>query len=694
MKPLQSIPLFALATLTICLTACGGSGSSPTPPAVISVALNAPPTSLTVSATASLTAVVSNDSKGGGVTWTVTCAASPCGSFNPTTTASNVATIYTAPAAPSSVTITATSVSDPTKSASATITIASPAIAVTFNPQPPTSLAAGATTSLTAVVTNDSKNAGVNWTVTCASSPCGSFSPTSTLSGVATTYTAPAAVPTGNTVTVIATSVTDTTKSVSATITIGAPPPIIADGTYVFHFSGQDATGPYFVVGAFNVKGGVITAGEQDFGDFSTYSNADALVPAQCSLTKAGGNIQIVLATANTAIGVNGIETLRGTTVSSSRVLISEFDTFAAATGSIDLQTGTAAPSGGYAFSIAGLDETTNTNQLVIGGILNFSGTNLLIGNSVYDYNDGGNVGQAQVFSSGSVTAPDAFGRVTISLTTLSTSPVSPFVLTGYIIGANQIQLLENQPDTLGADLGGVALGQGKNTGTFSQASIANTTYTYSGSGEDINNLVTIAGTFSFSSAGAVSGQLALNDTVAFQVSSVTGGVSTVDTTGRVTLTNVAVQPLGATFTFQLYLDGNGNALELGVDDLQATAGLAYQQNAPPTDFEGSYAIAGQGYLNLTGVPYFGAVGPVTVNSDAFNGSTDYTIQATTPTSSVALTGTETNSTALLSLTGLNGAGFTTANSYAYYSIDSRRVVAIEIDGQYLGLLQLEGVSH
>ena len=40
-------------------------------------------------------------------------------------------------------------------------------VSVALTPAPQTSLAAGATTSLTAVVTNDSKNAGVTWTVTC-----------------------------------------------------------------------------------------------------------------------------------------------------------------------------------------------------------------------------------------------------------------------------------------------------------------------------------------------------------------------------------------------------------------------------------------------------------------------------------------------------------------------------------------------
>jgi hypothetical protein len=705
MKLRQTTPLFAIAALSICLTSCGGSGSTPPTPPAISVTLTAPPTSLATSATTSLTAVVANDTKNAGVTWTVTCGSSACGSFSPASTASSSPTTYTAPAAvPTSntVTVTATSVTDTTKSVSATITItqSAPAISVALNPQPPTSLAVGATTSLTAVVSNDSKNGGVTWTVTCGSSSCGSFSPTTTASGTATTYTAPVAVPTSNTVTVTATSVTDTTKSASATISIVV---ILGNGTYVYHLSGEDSTGPYFVVGAFTVQGGVITAGEQDFTDFSNENGAtpNMLVPSGCSLTTAGGNIQIVLDTGNTSIGVSGIETLRGAPVSSSRVLISEFDTFAVATGSVDLQTSAAAPSGGYAFALHGLDETTAQNILVIGGILNFSGGALTVGNSVYDFNDGGTVGQAQAFASGSVTAPDSFGRVTITLTPVSTVYLAQFALTGYIVGTNQIQILENQPDTLGADVGGVALGQGTNTGNFSQASVANSTYVHASSGDDLNGLLTIAGGFSFGSSGAVSGQLAVNDGTNFVGTTITGGIYTVDPTGRVTLQGVtlssALTGLAGPFGFQLYLDGNGNALELGVDGFQATAGLSYLQTATSSDFEGTYALAGQGFLppstTNAPAPLWGAVGPVTVKSDTLNGSTDYNAQGYTATSGVSLTGTETSSTGLLSLTGLNGTSFTTANSYGYFPIDNTRVLAIEVDGETLGLLILEGVS-
>ena len=96
-----------------------------------------------------------------------------------------------------------------------------PAIVVAFSTSfpPPTALATNATAGIAAVVTNDSSNAGVTFTCLPAGG-CGTFTPTSIASNVPTTYQAPLVVPQGNTVTVTATSVTDSTKFISATITI------------------------------------------------------------------------------------------------------------------------------------------------------------------------------------------------------------------------------------------------------------------------------------------------------------------------------------------------------------------------------------------------------------------------------------------------------------------------------------------
>src|SRR6266851_81660 len=359
-----------------------------------------------------------------------------------------------------------------------------PAIAVALSPAAPTSLVAGGTASLTAVVSNDSNNAGVRWTVTCSSSSCGTFSSASSPSGTATTYTAPSTPPNPATVTVTATSATDTTKTASATITISAPiTNILANGTYVYHLAGDDATGPYFVAGAFTVQNGAITGGRQDFSDVSNFYTNN-LMASGSSLSAAGSNIQIVLNTGNTNIGVSGVETLRGVRVSGSRVLISEFDTFASATGSLDLQTSTAAPSGGYAFSVRGTDGTQQQYALAIGGVLNINGSSVVVANSVFDYNDGGSIGKGLSFSSGSVSTPDTFGRITITLTP-NTPNLLGFILTGYIVGTNQIQLVASQMDALGGDLGGMALGQGTHTGNFTTSSVSGSTYVFTGVGAD-----------------------------------------------------------------------------------------------------------------------------------------------------------------------------------------------------------------
>ena len=146
-----------------------------------------------------------------------------------------------------------------------------PVLSVAFSPQPPTSLAPGASTPVTAVVSNDPNNGGVQWTLTCTGQ-CGTISPTTTASGQAATYTAPNVPPSPNTVTLTAVSVTNNTVSASATITIGSSVPVLADGTYVFHLAGEEldlpsgiAGSPYYVAGAFTIQGGVIVGGRTRF---------------------------------------------------------------------------------------------------------------------------------------------------------------------------------------------------------------------------------------------------------------------------------------------------------------------------------------------------------------------------------------------------------------------------------------------
>ena len=94
-----------------------------------------------------------------------------------------------------------------------------PSVAVSFSMALPGTVVVGGNFPVAATVSNDSSNAGVNWT--CTPIPaCGTFAPTHTASGVSTTYTAPPTVPAGGSVTIIAASTAEFTAIASGNVTI------------------------------------------------------------------------------------------------------------------------------------------------------------------------------------------------------------------------------------------------------------------------------------------------------------------------------------------------------------------------------------------------------------------------------------------------------------------------------------------
>jgi hypothetical protein len=208
--------VFAIATATI------------TTSAVTTVKFaTAPPASLAEGGTATLAAT--ETPAGQTINWTATCGtAGGCGSFSANATASGGSTIYTAPGAiPAghAVTITATSAAAISNSANAVTTIVTPAPAIAFVQQPPSTLTTLSQASVSAAVTNDLAPGGVTWSVSCSATVaggCGSIQPYKTANGVTATYTAPPLVP-GGTVSVIATSTSFPTLQVSSTPITIAP---------------------------------------------------------------------------------------------------------------------------------------------------------------------------------------------------------------------------------------------------------------------------------------------------------------------------------------------------------------------------------------------------------------------------------------------------------------------------------------
>src|SRR2546425_1217502 len=98
MKRTASFALALLGFTSVTIIAGCGGGGSPTitvPPLTVSVSADS--TSVLAGGQANFTATVSNDPSGRGVTWTVSCSASLCGSVSSNATPSGTAITYTAP---------------------------------------------------------------------------------------------------------------------------------------------------------------------------------------------------------------------------------------------------------------------------------------------------------------------------------------------------------------------------------------------------------------------------------------------------------------------------------------------------------------------------------------------------------------------------------------------------------------------
>lgn len=252
---LACVPLLSAGLVVL----CGCSSTNAWKPQVQGItftdtdgtALKTPPKSLTVGQGTYVDVTLTGDPQLLGADWSVVCGSAlppgeplppgqtqdeSCGTFTPAHTTSgpiptyvtNAVTsgylaLYVAPAAPPKqgvVTLYASATADPSRVSTVTLTIQGQPISVVFAPAPPSTLQVKASAQFRAVLDNDVTNAGVRWSVLCGSTDCGSFSPVTTNSGVATTYVAPATVPTGGNVQITATSIADPTKATSAHVSI------------------------------------------------------------------------------------------------------------------------------------------------------------------------------------------------------------------------------------------------------------------------------------------------------------------------------------------------------------------------------------------------------------------------------------------------------------------------------------------
>lgn len=540
--------------------------------------------------------------------------------------------------------------------------------------------------------------------------------------GIATTSQAFTANGTTGPFTVAASSAGLTPVSFSLT-NVTAP---VGAGNYAFSLTGEDANGPYYVAGVFTVTASdTITGGEQDFRDPANTGTQDLINAASSYFTvTADGNLQIVLTTCSGStctstdgnVGVGGVETINGTLrpTDSTRGAITEFDGSAAAIGDFRQQDPTAAstlPSQGYAFVVGGLDGgeqsagSATFNPVSMGGVIDVDGTANGTGTisgtgSIFDANDNLTPFPNETLqaSTGTVSAPDSFGRVVYSITPTDGTNFPQISWVGYIANSSITYLVETA-DSFGGTTGGVARSQGANTGNFG-ASVAGSTYGVAMSGMDTLGHLQLVTELAFGapSAGAT-GYMDFNDLSTQEPASpdpVSAASYTADAYGRVMLTISDGATTANTYNLNLYLDGNGDALAISLDTtdtLGSVIGSSLTNTGTDASFNGNYAGTFFG-LDAASGEFFSAVGPIaaTGGGDTFSGFTDFNFLGAT-TADAQLTGSYAyvGYNGILSPVGITGldvdSSFANTDNFNMYEIDtSGDGVLIETDVNQLTL--------
>jgi hypothetical protein len=506
-------------------------------------------------------------------------------------------------------------------------------VSIAFQPQPGGSLAVSFSEDLTAVVGNDPNNYGVDWTLTCQNPPnCGALTvngnPAShTASGSPITYTAPSSLSTNSTVVeIVALATADQTKNVVAPITISTFNSSFQAGTYILQAQGVDSSlSPYEFAAAIALDGnGNITGGEQTANYISSGSLSDTNLTGNYFLGNDGrGTITI-----NTNDSNIGLETFAFVYLSSSQALISQMDlgdavTGASATGTMNKQSSTTAPTGGYAFEVSGM-AVVKALPVAFGGILNVDSPNTISGSgSVTDEILGKKVNATALGLSGTLTAPDQFGAFTMNLSAPfgSGNKSIPLQFTGYIVDNTHISLIETDSASGNASpfgaTSGLAVGQGDATGTFTTNASFTGTYVFGIPGTDLSNAnlapntLTTVGLFTADGAGNLNSGysdtfLGLNTAQGSpdggaQISAPFNGTYSVDSsgTGRVVSTSITFNPepkFGYVPVLFFYLTGNGNpplVLQVGDSHYPSIgAGIAYPQSSASAAFSGTYGFS------------------------------------------------------------------------------------------------------
>lgn len=678
----------ALAAITLTASCGGDSNSTSTQPITVSLTQDPPPT-LAVNATAKIAASVLNDPLHRGVIWTCSPLAA-CGTLNPTATGSGIATTYTAPSQRGNVTITATAAGSSLAMRSVTITITS-LISVALSHAPPISMEAESTAPVAATVTGDTANGGVDWSCSPSAS-CGTFNPAHTASGAPTTYTAGS---TAGSVTITATSTTDTTAFATASLNVFTVVGVVnLSGNYAFYVSGEDKNhNAYSLAGAVLLDGaGGVTGGELDAnnaaGAISPEPGGDVITGGSYTLGTDGQGL-LMLATNDANVGVGGTLTLALARVNNQHVLVTQFDGSATAGGSLDFQkffpnvSGQVA--GGYSFVVSG---ATGGGGLVEGGVFTSDGGGNLM-NVTMDQDVAG-IADLGVQSAGTYEPPDNYGRGRASFGGLT--------FTYYVVGVETLRMIETDGSRTAV---GSAFGQGPLSSTASVASLSGN-YVFTLNSGAAGATFAAAGSMSANSRGKITGFADVNETQATVSSAafISNYILSTNGYGQIAITpggtqDVAILGLYATDP-QLNLNdpnnpnGGGGFLLADLDAKIVGAGLAVPQMTGST-VKGNFSAGFQSQSASGESDFVGSASATLSAPVSGTGSWNQlfgTGQSGAVPFSVTLTADPAHAGRFTAAVQFNGGA--TTNAFVMYQATSQLLMGAETDAQQPGVGMLQ----
>ena len=707
-KNIGLIALVAAAMASsMALTACGGGGGGK-PPTTNDLVIVPGAASIPVSQSGQFTAFLAG--VGQSATWTASGG-----------TIDNTG-LFMAPSAPGSVTITATAGSN---SGTTTVQVVA-AQPVAVSPAALT-VPAGATQTFTATPA-----AGVTWSVAglpggdCVSPPFNSTTQCHGTISAAGVYVAPLSPPSGQTVTITATSGANS-GTAAATILFSSAS-LTTNGTggqYALAFTGVDFTNgfPLDVAGSFTTSGsptsasGTITAGEIDINSGTAGPSVGAGIT--------GGTFQVGALDGRTSMtvltnsSIVSSFTLQVTVGSNQHALLIDFDNFATGSGTLDAQNPTTFGTllaGNFAFGLSGVDSTTpNFFPLVIAGTFQANNGSIPVNSvtapvNVQDWEDlsfSTPVVTNDQTLSGSYSAADSNGRGTMAL---SSSTLGTITVAYYLTDQTHMKVVEIDTaqtyivagDVYSAPLlptgltNGVALTFGGLANNASYAGGAvfaiNGTSLKTGGAMDINNF------------GAGSSQSNNPITSGSYTNSTGSGI--VPARYLLSLTNNKGSNQFAAYTFTSGGQTGAEIIEIDNNNkngVQGASGIAYQQGSLSTAPQGTFA------LNLTGVGFAKSSGSfeqdltgqilLATGSTTIGGTLDFNNPANNGS---PFSGLSVSTTSMITTAASNGRGTmllkTSANglpatfNLVYYIVNPTTVLLFDSDNNRVanGVLSLQ----